>query len=30
MKAVHLAADGAFVRYIELPGSDPPLIWLHG
>lgn len=30
MKAVHLAADQAFLRYIEIPGADPPLIWLHG
>ncbi|MFL5681485.1 MAG: alpha/beta fold hydrolase [Chloroflexota bacterium] len=30
MKAVHLPGDRAFVRYIEIPGADPPLIWLHG
>ena len=30
MKAVQLAADGAFLRYIEIPGADPPLVWLHG
>lgn len=30
MKALHLAADGAFLRYIEIPGADPPLVWLHG
>ena len=30
MKAVHLTADGAFLRYIEVPGEDPPLVWLHG
>ncbi len=30
MKAVYLAADAAFLRYIELPGEGPPLIWLHG
>ena len=22
--------DGAFLRYIEVPGQDPPLLWLHG
>ena len=30
MKAVHLADDRAFLRYIEIPGEDPPLLWLHG
>jgi pimeloyl-ACP methyl ester carboxylesterase len=30
MKAVQLAAKGAFLRYIEIPGEDPPLVWLHG
>jgi pimeloyl-ACP methyl ester carboxylesterase len=30
MKAVHLPADRAFIRYIEIPGEDPPLLWLHG
>jgi len=30
MKAVHLADDQAFLRYIEIPGEDPPLLWLHG
>ena len=30
MKAVHLPHDGAFLRYIEVPGEDPPLLWLHG
>jgi pimeloyl-ACP methyl ester carboxylesterase len=30
MKALHLPDDGAFLRYIEIPGDDPPLIWLHG
>jgi pimeloyl-ACP methyl ester carboxylesterase len=30
MKAVHLPAEGAFLRYVEIPGADPPLIWLHG
>jgi pimeloyl-ACP methyl ester carboxylesterase len=30
MKALHLPADRAFLRYIEVPGDDPPLLWLHG
>jgi len=30
MKAVHLAGDRAFLRYLEIPGEDPPLLWLHG
>lgn len=30
MKPVYLPADRAFLRYIEIPGEDPPLLWLHG
>lgn len=30
MKALYLAGDRAFIRYIEIPGDDPPLLWLHG
>lgn len=30
MKAVYLSAEAAFIRYIEIPGADPPLLWLHG
>ena len=30
MKAFYLPADRAFLRYIEIPGEDPPLLWLHG
>ena len=30
MKALFLPKDRAFLRYIEIPGEDPPLIWLHG
>ena len=30
MKAVYVAADRAFLRYLEVPGEDPPLLWLHG
>ena len=30
MKAFYLPDDRAFIRYIEVPGDDPPLLWLHG
>ena len=30
MKAIRLPDDGAFIRYLEVPGDDPPLLWLHG
>ena len=30
MQAVFLPADRAFIRYIEIPGDDPPLLWVHG
>jgi pimeloyl-ACP methyl ester carboxylesterase len=30
VKAVYVAADRAFLRYLEVPGEDPPLLWLHG
>jgi pimeloyl-ACP methyl ester carboxylesterase len=30
VKATYLPGDRAFIRYIEIPGSDPPLLWLHG
>jgi pimeloyl-ACP methyl ester carboxylesterase len=30
MKAVYLKDDRAFLRYLEIPGDGPPLIWLHG
>jgi pimeloyl-ACP methyl ester carboxylesterase len=30
VKAVYLPSDRAFVRYIDIPGDDPPLLWLHG
>ncbi len=30
MKPVYLPIDRAFLRYIEVPGEDPPLLWLHG
>jgi pimeloyl-ACP methyl ester carboxylesterase len=30
MKPFYLPADRAFLRYIEIPGDNPPLLWLHG
>ena len=30
VKPVYLPDDGAFIRYIEVPGADPPVLWLHG
>jgi pimeloyl-ACP methyl ester carboxylesterase len=30
VKPFYLSADRAFLRYIEVPGKDPPLLWLHG
>ena len=30
MRTVYLPNDRAFLRYIEIPGQDPPLLWLHG
>jgi pimeloyl-ACP methyl ester carboxylesterase len=30
LKAVYLPEDRAFIRYTEIPGDDPPLLWLHG
>src|SRR5690349_17496830 len=30
MKPIYLSADRAFLRYVEIPGNDPPLLWLHG
>jgi pimeloyl-ACP methyl ester carboxylesterase len=30
MKPVYLPDNRAFVRYIEIPGDDPALLWLHG
>src|SRR6476661_2651316 len=30
MKPFFLPDERAFLRYIEIPGDDPPLIWLHG
>jgi pimeloyl-ACP methyl ester carboxylesterase len=29
-KAVYLPGDRAFIRLTEIPGDDPPLLWLHG
>jgi pimeloyl-ACP methyl ester carboxylesterase len=30
MKPFYLPTDRAFLRYIEVPGEDPPLLWVHG
>jgi len=30
VKPVYLPEERAFIRYIEIPGADPPLLWLHG
>ena len=30
MKAFHLAVEQALLRYIEVPGQGPPLVWVHG
>jgi pimeloyl-ACP methyl ester carboxylesterase len=30
VKPIYLPDDRAFLRYIEVPGEDPPLLWLHG
>jgi pimeloyl-ACP methyl ester carboxylesterase len=30
VKPVYLPDERAFLRYIEIPGEDPPLLWLHG
>jgi pimeloyl-ACP methyl ester carboxylesterase len=30
VKALYLPGDRAFLRSIEVPGGDPPLLWLHG
>jgi len=30
MKPVYLSDEGAFIRYIEVPGAGPPMLWLHG
>src|SRR4030095_3312069 len=30
VKALYLAEDRVSPRYIEIPGDDPPWLWLHG
>lgn len=30
MKAVPVSSGSHTLRYVELPGADPPLLWLHG
>jgi pimeloyl-ACP methyl ester carboxylesterase len=30
MKAVYLSDQQSFLRFVEVPGADPALLWLHG
>lgn len=30
MRALHLPDEGGFLRWLEIPGSDAPIVWLHG
>jgi pimeloyl-ACP methyl ester carboxylesterase len=30
MKAIYLPDEPAFLRYLEVPGDGPPILWLHG
>ena len=30
LKPIYLPGDRAFIRFTEIPGDDPPLLWLHG
>lgn len=30
MRSFYLASDRAFLRYVDVPGKDPPVLWLHG
>jgi pimeloyl-ACP methyl ester carboxylesterase len=30
MRAHFLKEEQAFLRYLEVPGDDPPVIWIHG
>jgi pimeloyl-ACP methyl ester carboxylesterase len=30
VKPLYLPDERAFLRFIEIPGDDPPLLWLHG
>ncbi len=30
MKTLHLAEAGALLRYHDLPGTAPPLLFVHG
>lgn len=30
LRPVYLSGDRAFIRFTEIPGDDPPLLWLHG
>lgn len=28
--ALYLPEERGFIRYLDIPGADPPLLWLHG
>jgi pimeloyl-ACP methyl ester carboxylesterase len=28
--AHHIAAHDAFVQFLDLPGAEPPIVWMHG
>ena len=30
MRAHFLREEQAFLRYLEVPGADPPILWIHG
>src|SRR3954447_19682404 len=30
LRAHFLAHDGAFLRFLDIPGEGPPLVWIHG
>lgn len=30
MEAHYLTSERAFLRYLDLPGDEPPIVWLHG
>jgi pimeloyl-ACP methyl ester carboxylesterase len=30
MRAHYAENAGCFLRYLEIPGNDPPILWLHG
>src|SRR5689334_24674564 len=30
LRAHFLERDGAFLRFLDIPGDGPPLVWVHG